>query len=73
MTYLSKILAGLVLVLGLVSVASAATMTLSNDSFAAYQSDTAEPAEGEAEGEAEGAGEGKEKKKKKGEAEPDCE
>ena len=73
MTYLTKFMASLLLVLGMVSMVSAATIAPATDSFAIYQSDTEKAAEGEAaaEGEESKEGEGDTKKKKKDE--PDCE
>ena len=56
MTNLIKLLASLSLVLGLTSIASAASTTLDVDNFAVYQSDTGE----------------EKKKKEGEEEEPDC-
>ena len=72
MTYLTQFMASLLLVLGMVSIVSAAPVAQISDDFALYQSDTEKAAEGEAATE-----EGKEaedgKKKKKKADEPDCE
>ncbi len=59
MTILTKLFASLALVFGLVSIANAASISLADDSFAVYQSDTEDTGE---------------EKKKKGdeEEEPDC-
>ena len=59
MTILTKLFASLALVFGLVSIANAASISLADDSFAVYQSDTEDTGE---------------EKKKIGdeEEEPDC-
>jgi hypothetical protein len=59
MTILTKLFASLALVFGLVSIANAASISLADDSFAVYQSDTEDTGE---------------EKKKEGdeEEEPDC-
>ena len=72
MTYLTKFMASLLLVLGMVSIVSAATIVPTSDDFASYQSDTEKAAEGEAAAEEGKEGEDGKKKKKKGD-EPDCE
>ena len=80
MTYLTKFMASLLLVLGMVSIVGAATIAPASDDFGLYQSDTEKAAEAGAaaeEGKEAATDEGKEatdgtKKKKKGD-EPDCE
>lgn len=63
MTYLTKFFASLLLVLGLVSAVSAASVGQTTDNFNLYQSETEQAAEGE----------GEEKKKNEGEEEePEC-
>ena len=57
MTNLTKLLASLVLVLGLVATGNAASVSSETGDFKVYQSDTTD---------------GEEKKKKEGEEEPDC-
>ena len=62
MTNLTRLLAGMILALSLLSMAQASSIDYSVDQFATYQSDT--PATDE---------DGEEKKKKEGEEEePDC-
>lgn len=73
MKILTQLLAGMMLVFGLLSTAHASSIDVSFDQFAVYQSDapaTDEDGEKKKEGEEE---DGEEKKKKDGEEEPECE
>jgi len=72
MTNLTKLLAAMILAFGLLSTTHAASIDLSVDQFANYQSEA--PATDETDGTTDGTDDDGKKKKKDGEAEePECE